>query len=228
MGAYFIYNGINSKDMGVILKKLPPITKPKKRIEIVQVPGRNGTLHIDENCYEPINISLECTLKKNINVRDITKWLIEFGTITFSDELDKYYNATITNSIPLERVFRLYREFIIQLELQPIAQSNQEYVYNCNNTNENTLKIDSSAEMYPYIKLTGTGEVKLTINNKICTVTIDDEYIELDSELQNAYKGVKNKNDKMNGEFPILIPGNNKIQITGNATMQIKYRKAYI
>jgi phage-related protein len=228
MGAYFIYNGISSKDMGVILKKLPPITKPKKRIEIVQVPGRNGTLHIDENCYEPINISLECTLKKNINVRDITKWLIEFGTITFSDELDKYYNATITNSIPLERVFRLYREFIIQLELQPIAQSTQEYVYNCNNTNENTLKIDSSAEMYPYIKLTGTGEVKLTINNKICTVTIDDEYIELDSELQNAYKGVKNKNDKMNGEFPILIPGNNKIQITGNATMQIKYRKAYI
>lgn len=228
MGAYFIYNGISSKDMGVILKKLPPITKPKKRIEIVQVPGRNGTLHIDENCYEPINISLECTLKKNINVRDITKWLIEFGTITFSDELDKYYNATITNSIPLERVFRLYREFIIQLELQPIAQSTQEYVYNCNNTNENTLKIDSSAEMYPYIKLTGTGEVKLTINNKICTVTIDDEYIELDSELQNAYKGVKNKNDKMNGEFPILIPGNNKIKITGNATMQIKYRKAYI
>ena len=228
MGAYFIYNGISSKDMGVILKKLPPITKPKKRIEIVQVPGRNGTLHIDENCYEPINISLECTLKKNINVRDITKWLIEFGTITFSDELDKYYNATITNSIPLERVFRLYREFIIQLELQPIAQSTQEYIYNCNNPNENTLKIDSSAEMYPYIKLTGTGEVKLTINNKICTVTIDDEYIELDSELQNAYKGVKNKNDKMNGEFPILIPGNNKIQITGNATMQIKYRKAYI
>lgn len=228
MGAYFIYNGISSRDMGVILKKLPPITKPKKRIEIVQVPGRNGTLHIDENCYEPISISLECTLKKNINVRDITKWLIEFGTITFSDELDKYYNATITNSIPLERVFRLYREFIIQLELQPIAQSTQEYIYNCNNTNENTLKIDSSAEMYPYIKLTGTGEVKLTINNKICTVTIDDEYIELDSELQNAYKGVKNKNDKMNGEFPILIPGNNKIQITGNATMQIKYRKAYI
>lgn len=228
MGAYFIYNGISSKDMGVILKKLPPITKPKKRIEIVQVPGRNGTLHIDENCYEPINISLECTLKKNINVRDITNWLIEFGTVTFSDELDKYYNATITNSIPLERVFKIYREFIIQLELQPIAQSIQEYTYNCNNTNENILKIDSTAEMYPYIKLTGTGEIKLAVNNKICTLTIDEQYIELDCELQNAYKGIKNKNDKMNGEFPILMPGNNKIQITGNATMQIKYRKAYI
>ena len=86
MGAYFIYNGINSKDMGVILKELPPIIKPKRRMEIIQVPGRNGTLHIDENCYEPISISLECTLKSNIDARSITNWLTNFGTITFSDE----------------------------------------------------------------------------------------------------------------------------------------------
>ena len=31
----FIYNGINSKDMGVILKELPPIIKPKRRMEIM-------------------------------------------------------------------------------------------------------------------------------------------------------------------------------------------------
>lgn len=228
MGAYFIYNGINSKDMGVILKGLPPITKPKKRMETIQVPGRNGTLHIDENCYEPITISLECTLKKGMDPRKITEWLIDFGTITFSDELDKFYNATITNSIPLERVFRIYREFILQLELQPIALSIEEYSYNCNNNDENTLKIDCTAEMYPYIKITGSGEVQLTINNKICTLTIDEQYIELDCELQNAYKDTKSKNDKMNGEFPTLEPGENKIQIIGNATMQIKYRKAYI
>ena len=36
MGAYFIYNGINSKDMGVILKELPPIIKPKRRMEIIK------------------------------------------------------------------------------------------------------------------------------------------------------------------------------------------------
>ena len=228
MGAYFIYNGINSKDMGVILKELPPIIKPRRRMEIIQVPGRNGTLHIDENCYEPISISLECTLKSNIDARSITNWLTNFGTITFSDEPDKFYNAAITNSIPLERVFRIYREFIIQLELQPIAQSIQEYTYNCNNTSENILKIDSTAEMYPYIKISGTGEVTLSVNHKVSTLKIDEEYIELDCELQNAYKGTKSKNDKMNGEFPILIPGDNKIQITGNATMQIKYRKAYI
>lgn len=228
MSAYFIYNGINSKDMGVILKRLPPITKPKRRIEIVQVPGKNGTLHIDENCYDPITISLECTLKKNIDARSITKWLSDFGTITFSDELDKFYNATIINSIPLERVFKLYREFIIQLELQPIALSVEEFVYECKNNNVNSIELQCSAQTYPYIKLTGTGQVQVTINNKICSLNIDEQYIELDCELQNAYKGTKSKNDKMNGEFPILIPGINTIQIIGNATMIIKYRNAYI
>lgn len=228
MGAYFIYNGINSKDMGVVLKALPPITRPKKRIETITVPGRNGNLYIDENCYEPIIISLECTLKKDVAPRRITEWLVEFGTITFSDEVDKFYKATIINSIPLSRIFRVYREFIIQLELQPIALSNQEYTYNCNNNNMNTLEIECSAEMYPYIKVTGSGDVQLNINNKICTLKIDESYIELDSELQNAYKGTTNKNNKMNGDFPILVPGKNTIQITGNASMQIKYRKAYI
>ena len=228
MGAYFIYNNIDSRNKGVVLKKLPPITKPRKKIELIEVPGRNGTLHIDEECYEPIRISLECELKKNIDPRSIIEWLQEFGTITFSDEPDKYYDATIINSIPLSRVFRIYRSFIIQLELQPIAQSIQEYTYNCNNTNSNTLNISCSAEMYPYIKLTGSGNVQLNINGKICNVNIDDGYIEIDSNLQNAFKGTTPKNDKMNGEFPVLVPGNNTIQITGSATMQMKYRKAYV
>lgn len=228
MGAYFIYNGIKSSDMGVVLKALPPITKPKRRIETITVPGKNGSLHIDEGCYEPISVSLQCALKKNIDARDITKWLIEFGTITFSDEPDKFYNATIMNNIPLSRVFRVYREFIILFELQPIAQSIEEYEYNCNDNNEHKLNIDCSAQMTPYIKVTGSGEVLLTINNKTCVLNIDEEYIELDCELQNAYKGLESKNNKMNGEFPKLEPGENTIQIIGNATMQIKYKKAYI
>jgi len=228
VGAYFIYNGVKSSDMGVVLKELPPITKPKRRIETITVPGKNGNLHIDEGCYEPISISLKCALKQNIDARDITEWLTEFGTITFSDELEKCYKATIVNSIPLSRVFRIYREFIIQMELQPIAQSIEEYVYNCSDNKEHTLNIECSAQMTPYIKVTGSGEVQLTINNKTCNLIVDDGYIELDSELQNAYKGLESKNNKMNGEFPKLEPGENTIQIIGNATMQMKYKKAYI
>jgi len=228
MGAYFIYNGINSKDMGVVLKALPPITRPKKRIETITVPGRNGNLYIDENSYEPIIISLECTLKKDVDPRKITEWLVEFGTITFSDELDKFYNAVIINSIPLSRIFRVYREFIIQLELQPIALSNTQYARNFSGTESQTLELDCTATVYPYIKVMGSGEVQLTINNKTCIVNIDESYIELDSELQNAYKVNKSKNNMMNGEFPTLEPGENTIQITGNASIQIKYRKAYI
>ena len=49
--AYFIYNGKDSRDMGVILESLPPITRPKRRMETLTIPGRNGTLCIDEGTY---------------------------------------------------------------------------------------------------------------------------------------------------------------------------------
>ena len=60
--AYFIYNGKDSRDMGVILESLPPITRPKRRMETLTIPGRNGTLCIDEGTYESNPISLKCTL----------------------------------------------------------------------------------------------------------------------------------------------------------------------
>lgn len=192
--AFFIYNDINSKRMGVILKSLPPITRANRRIESITIPGRNGTLTVDEGTYDPISISLECYLKPNIDPRSITKWLEPSGTITFSDELDKFYNARIVNSIPLNRVFRITRSFIIQLELQPFAYSRETFVRKYNSGVAYSFYIDeATANMYPYIKLTGIGTIELTINGTTMQIT-PNEYIELDCELQIAYKGDEGAN----------------------------------
>ena len=48
---YFIFNGINSKDLGIVIKEMPPITKSEKNIESISVTGRNGNLHIDNGTY---------------------------------------------------------------------------------------------------------------------------------------------------------------------------------
>lgn len=51
----------------------------------------------------------------------------------------------------------------------------------------------------PYIKITGSGTVTLTINNASFTFSDIDEYIEIDSEAMNAYKGTVAKNNKNDG-----------------------------
>lgn len=37
---YFIFNGKNSKDNGIIITKMPPISKAKRRVQKVTVPRK--------------------------------------------------------------------------------------------------------------------------------------------------------------------------------------------
>lgn len=227
--AYFIYNDIDSRNMGVVLKTLPPITRPNRRTEQITIPGRNGTLTVDEGTYDSMSVSLECYLKPGFDPRKVTNWLNPSGKITFSDEPDKYYNARIINSIPLSRVFRISRSFIIQLELQPFAYSKEIFVKKINSGVAYSFYIDeATANMYPYIKVTGSGEIELTINGTTMKI-YPNEYIELDCELQVAYKDSEGANERVYGSFFNLVPGTNTISIFGDYTeIEIKYRKLYI
>ena len=74
----------------------------------------------------------------------------------------------------------------------------------------------------PYIKLYGSGAVTLSVQPEsqgmtAWTISGIDEYIEIDSELMNCYKGTVLKNDILSGEvFPVLKPGTTTIACAGN------------
>jgi phage-related protein len=70
----------------------------------------------------------------------------------------------------------------------------------------------------PLMKITGCGEAQLLVNDfLVCTLDID-EYVVLDSRMQNAYKGNQLKNRQMTGNFPVLKPGKNVISYIGDVT----------
>ena len=45
MYQYFIWNGVNSLDMGVVMLKAPSIFIPQRKVNEIKVSGRNGELH---------------------------------------------------------------------------------------------------------------------------------------------------------------------------------------
>ena len=49
---YFIYNGIDSRMMGVIVTAMPPTVRAAQRVESVKVPGRSGSLHETDGSYD--------------------------------------------------------------------------------------------------------------------------------------------------------------------------------
>ena len=71
----------------------------------------------------------------------------------------------------------------------------------------------------PIMTITGNGTVEISVNGVgIFSYTFPegDNQVVIDSEKEDAYLGAVLKNRNMNGEFPILQPGMNKIEWTGD------------
>ena len=72
----------------------------------------------------------------------------------------------------------------------------------------------------PIIRVVGTGKGTLTIQSESSNATWEftdiDQYVDINSEQINCYKGTEPKNDTVGGNgFPILYPGENTFSFTG-------------
>ena len=59
----------------------------------------------------------------------------------------------------------------------------------------------------PIITIFGSGNITLKVNGQNVYLTGITDKITLDSEMQNAYRGTASMNNKMSGDFLILMPG---------------------
>ena len=226
---YFIFNGENSKDKGIIITKMPPISKPAKRVEKIIIPGKNGVLHQDEGTYETVLIQIQCAVVEKCNIKEIVSWLNGTGELILSNDPDIFYNAHIINQIDYTSIVNLIHEFPLELELQPFSHSIEKYKKVYSTGNDHIFNIpDATATMLPYIKVVGSGQINLTINNETMILNVN-EYIELDCELLIAHKNFESADTAVSGNFFKLLPGLNEINILGNYTkLEIIYRKAYL
>lgn len=73
----------------------------------------------------------------------------------------------------------------------------------------------------PTIKITGTGNISLTANGETISITGLDGAIFIDCDTMIAYDDLKeNKMTLTNAKFIELLPGDNSIVVSGEATIQ--------
>ena len=82
----------------------------------------------------------------------------------------------------------------------------------------NTTLYNENITSKPYIKVVGSGDITININNQKLILKGVEGYIEVDTELYNCFKGNVNQNNKMYSDFPILEEGKNDISWEGNVT----------
>ena len=218
---YFIFNGKNSKDMGIEIVEFPPITKAQRNIQSVSIPGKSNNLNYDSYTYNPYTFSVACCInsfKKNKQTIDnIAAWLDGFGELILSQEPDKIYDVVIKNSIDFKDVIWLFPQFVIQFEVQPFKKS-VNFASEIMEINKKTIINNiGTVPSLPQISIYGTGDITLKINNIPYFIKGIEDYITIDSEFLEVYKDDLNQNNKYNNfDFPFFGIGKNEIDFIGD------------
>lgn len=89
----FTINNKTNKDFNFKVKASNHLTKPKKKLEFISVPGRTGDLILDDNSRENFNLVIEGYIDgRNSSLKELCQgldnWLngaIGYQSITFDD-----------------------------------------------------------------------------------------------------------------------------------------------
>ncbi len=218
--SYVIWNGKKSSDVpGLIICDLPPISKPQIKTEIIEIDGTDGDF-VQNLGYKSYTKTISIGLTRNYDIDEVIKYFSGSGILTLSNESDKYYYAQIIDSIDFNKLIN-FKTASIKFHVQPYKYKLNESNVELNITSEDELIVNNQGleTSNPIITLYGSGLVELSINDvKTLSVNIDSEFIVIDSMNQEAYKNTSLKNRNMIGEFPKLLPGNNKITWNGTLT----------
>lgn len=221
-----IWKKTDFKDMGIVVEEIPNISKGKKSIDIYTIPGRSGFLSVDNGTYESFVVSISCHFNENADFDSIKEFLDGYGTLSFDDERE--YTAIIQNSISFEKIL-MFKKFVVQFLVNPIAEDIISSTHNVIENPDSFNIFGATANVYPIIKITGSGDATITINNKIFKLFDMDGTFTLDCKLKVITKDGVNVSNKMLYDFPYLKSGENIISFIGNITeFKIIYKKAYI
>lgn len=226
---YIVINGnISNNIKGLIIQKLPPISKPKRRTTIEEIDGRDGDI-VTTLGYSAYDKDITIGLHGNYNIDDIISYFDSSGQITFSNEPDKYYNFAIYEQINFEKLIR-FKTATVKIHVQPFKYSESETdiikTYDNNNINASiTVRNNGNIYSKPTLKITGKGNIDVNLNgNQIFNITLSSsefETIIINSVELNAYSlSGDYLNRKVTGDYDNLKlnAGNNNITINGNVT----------
>lgn len=229
---YFSFNGHRSDEFDLRIQSKTVYSVPKFDASSISVPGRDGDLLNPSGRFGNVGVSYACYVPaKSIQelsdkLTKIKNWLYEevnqYHELTDSYDVRFKRRAVFNNKLDISDearkigVFTLtfsclpFRYFLPGLEPMTAADAL-------------TVRNPFSFSSKPYIKVYGNGEGTLVIQNeagnKIWQFSDIDEYVEIDSELMNFFKGTELKNGTVSGDgFPEFSKGDNVLSFNGGIT----------
>ena len=237
--SFFIWNGIDCRSKGVIMRGPAPIVRAEERVKHVEIPGRAGDLTETEGAdiFNSYIQTITISVRDKMNVRNIYRWLRGSGFVTFSGEPDRKQAARVIGAITLNRVSRNIDHWAgeVQFYCQPFKQLLKEDTVTV--ISSGTVRNNGDVASRPKITVNATGagqDIKFSVNGKqfeIDMTGMADTGCVIDCAAEEVlnYSGSANLTHLSTGEFPVLAAGNNTITLTsGVSSLVIDRRERYL
>ena len=226
MKNYLTFAGVSSADFGVWISGEGTFDRPKRAYEEKKVPGRNGTLLIDQGRYENQTITYPACIVSDMPDK-LAAFLNEMAQSTGYHRLEDTYH-------PYE-----YRtaQFISETKVKTSGYGNIsgqfEITFNCKpqrflKSGEQSIQITTSGTKInnrtnmpskPLIRVYGSGAGTVGIGSQTIQISAINGYVDIDCEIMDAYKGATNCNANVSYTKNITIPpGVHGITFTGLIT----------
>lgn len=254
---YFIFDGVNSRDMDVVLgAPSRGLFKEKitSNIRVEQTKGNSGMYAINSVDREPFVFEFSIFIRgwsHSERMRDIIRWLTirdeEYKTLSFDANPNKVFYATLQNAIELTHngAFEGYMSLSFITD-SPYAYSAEtdKMNYICKGRKHLLLYNDGDVDLYPVAKIKHTGArgSGITIKNKTTgksftlnnlqnneILQIDFLHKEIVSDME--YLGVY-RYDNFKGDWFYLGLGfygdqANEIELIGDFTLELELQYVY-
>lgn len=200
---------------------------PTRSVDMIEVPGRNGDLIVDNGNYTNTKAYFDVVITRDVEKNtDRLKYLLYsqkgYQRLYDSDLKGFYRMASFSSGFDIMSndggVVR------IEFDCKP-------FKYDV--LGENAVVFTDEGNLYnkyfepsrPTITVYGSGQGNVYIGNQTISISNIDEYVTIDAEMQDAFKGFQNKNATVNTADIVLFTGNNNVSFSGGVErVEIKPR----
>lgn len=236
--SFFIWNGIDCRSKGIIMRGPAAIIRPEERVKHVEIPGRSGdvTETEGEQIYNSYIQTVSISVRGGFRVREVYKWLRGAGYVTFSGEPDKRQKARVIGAITLNRVSRNMDHWAgeAQFYCQPLKELLAESKVTIGTIGA-SVRNNGDVTCRPMWKVTvasGKTSITLTAGGKTIAVTglTGGSVIWIDSDTMEVWNSGKTElltADSI-GDFPVLEAGANTVGGTNWSSVEIEKRERYL
>lgn len=238
----FIFNGTSSDSLGVNVLEKEPYTSSERSVEFVEVHGRDGAIVLDHKRYTDTNTTYTCFVIADgytdlaQKLEAVRAWLYganRYCRLVDSYNPNRYRLAMVQGALsPAIIADGQGAQFTVTFRCKP-------YWYDVNgdigiNIRGGTILTNPSiVDAKPLIEFGGTGTLTITntlgAKSWIVGIAPTDSSLICDSELMEWHDGTHLLNQYIEGDgFPVLTIGENRIQLDGGMTCNIKPRWRYL